>query len=282
MKNNKTIVITGTSSGIGKACALYLDKLGYHIYAAVRKQTDANDLKKEASENLKTVILDVTEPASIRNTADYIGKATGGHLFGLINNAGIGRGGALEITPVEEIRKLFEVNVLGLLSVTQAFIPMLRNTHGRIINIGSTSSFLAVPGASVYSASKFAVRAISDSLRVELKPFGISVILVAPGAVESAIWEKGKKYKEELRKTIKPETAVLYAPLKNFGDRLNEKIKKIPAVDVAKVVANTFSVKKPKACYLVGNDARGAAKVARLPKGFLDWIILKRIQKMGT
>jgi NAD(P)-dependent dehydrogenase (short-subunit alcohol dehydrogenase family) len=280
MNDNKTILITGTSTGVGKACALYLDKVGFKIYAGVRKQTDAADLRKEASDNLKTVILDVTDPVSIHNAANYIGKETGGHICGLINNAGIGRGGALEITPVEEIRKLFDVNVLGLLAVTQAFIPMLRNGRGRIVNIGSTSSFLAIPGASVYSASKFAVRALTDSLRVELKPFGLFVILVAPGAVESAIWEKGKKYKEELRKSIKPDVADLYAPLKKFGDRLNEKITKIPAVEVAKVVAGIFSTKRPKAYYLVGNDAKGAAMAARLPKGILDWIILKRIQKM--
>jgi short-subunit dehydrogenase len=278
--NDKTVVITGASSGIGKACALYLDQWGFNIYAGVRKQSDGDELQKNASKNLKTIILDVTDLVSIRNAADSIGKETGGNIFGLINNAGIGRGGALEVTPMEEIRNLFEVNVIGLLAVTRAFIPILRSSQGRIVNIGSTSSFLAVPGASVYSGSKFAVRAITDSLRVELKSFGMSVILVAPGAVESAIWEKGKKYKEGLRKTVKPELAELYAPLKKFGDRMNTKIKKIPAVEVAKVVANILSIKKPKACYWVGNDARAAARAARLPKAFLDWIIIKRIQKL--
>ena len=188
MKDIKSILITGTSTGIGKACALYLDKLGYKVYACVRKQADGENLKKEASEKFTPIILDVTNGDSIKAAVAIIEKETGGNVFGMINNAGIGRGGALEVTPVSEIRKVLDVNVTGLLAVTQAFIPMLRNGKGRIINIGSTSSFLPFPGASVYSASKFAVRAITDSLRVELKPFGISVILVAPGAVESAIW----------------------------------------------------------------------------------------------
>ena len=281
MENDKSIVITGASTGIGRACALYLDKLGYTIYAGVRNPADGDKLKKESSDRLTTLIIDVTNPESIQNAAAFVEKETDGNLFGLINNAGIGRGGALEAMPVAEIRKLMEVNVIGLMAVTQAFIPMLRKAKGRLINVGSTSSLLAFAGASAYSASKFAVRAITDSLRIELKPFGISVILVAPGAVESAIWEKGKTYKEEMRKTVKPEIAELYAPLKKFGDRLNDELKKIPAIEVAKTVAKAFSSKKPKRYYMVGNDAKGVAKIARLPKGFLDWIILKRIEKLG-
>lgn len=281
MKNEKAIVITGTSTGIGKACALYLDKMGFKIYAGVRKQVDGDNLKKEASERLTPIILDVTSEESIAAASSFIQKETDGELFGLINNAGIGRGGALEVTLVTEIRKLMEVNVIGLMGVTRAFIPMLRKGKGRIINIGSTSSLLAFPGASAYSASKFAVRAISDSLRLELKSFGVSVILVAPGAVESEIWTKGKGYKEKLRKTVKTEITQLYAPLIKFGDELNEKTRKIPASKVAKQVARGLISKKPKLYYLVGNDAKGASKVAKLPNSILDWIILKRIQKLG-
>ena len=192
MENNKTIVITGTSTGIGKASALHLDKMGFKVYACVRKQVDGDNLKMEASDRLTPIILDVTDEESINSAANIIEKETDGKLFGLVNNAGVGIGGTLEVTPVKEIRKLMEVNVIGLLAVTKAFIPMLRKSKGRIINIGSTSSLLAFPGASAYSASKFAVRAITDSLRLELKPFGISVILVAPGAVESEIWKKGE------------------------------------------------------------------------------------------
>lgn len=281
MENDKAIVITGTSTGIGKVCALHLDKLGYEVYAGVRKQADGDNLKEEASSRLKPIILDVTSTESISSAVSIIEKETGGNLFGLINNAGIGRGGALEVTPVTEIRKLLEINVIGLMAVTQSFIPMLRKAKGRIINIGSTSGYLAFPGASLYSASKFAVRATTDSLRLELKPFGISVSLISPGAIESAIWEKGREYKEELRKTINPDIAELYTPLRKFGDRLNKEVKKIPAVEVAKVVAKALNLNKPKRYYFVGNDAKGAAKISKIPKAFLDWIISKRIQKYG-
>jgi NAD(P)-dependent dehydrogenase (short-subunit alcohol dehydrogenase family) len=281
MISSRSILITGASTGIGRACALYLDKMGFKVYAGVRKQSDADNLKQDASGNLKTVILDVTNTQAISNAADYIKNETDASLYGLVNNAGIGRGGALEVTPMDEIRKLMEVNLLGLMAVTQSFIPMLRKSKGRIINIGSTSSYLAFPGACAYSASKFAVKAVTDSLRLELIPFGMKVILVSPGAVESAIWRKGTKYKEEMRKSVSPEIADLYSPLRRFGDKLNDQVKKIPAIEVAKVIHAALNSHKPKPYYIVGNDAKGAAKAARLPRRFLDWMILKRIQKLG-
>jgi NAD(P)-dependent dehydrogenase (short-subunit alcohol dehydrogenase family) len=281
MEGNKAIVITGTSTGIGRACALHLDKMGLKVYAGVRKQADGDNLKEEASARLTPIILDVTDAESIATAVSLIAKETGGELYGLVNNAGIGLGGALEVTPIAEIRKLMEVNVIGLFAVTQGFIPMLRKSKGRIINIGSTSSLLAFPGASVYCASKFAVRAISDSLRIELKPFDMKVIMVAPGAIESEIWEKGKAYKEKLRKTISPEISQLYKPLIKFGEKIHAEMKKIPADEVAKDVAHAFTSSKPKSYYIVGKDAKGAAKAAKFPKGLLDWIITKRIQKLG-
>ena len=281
MQNDKAIVITGTSTGIGKACALYLDKLGYEVYAGVRNKADGNSLKQEASSRLRPTVLDVTNTDSISSAVSIIENKTGGNLFGLINNAGIGRGGALEVTPVTEMRKLLEVNVIGLMVVTQAFIPMLRKAKGRIINIGSTSGYIAFPGASLYSASKFAVRAITDSLRLELKPFGISVSLISPGAIESAIWVKGSEYKDKLRKTVNPDIAELYTPLRKFGDRLNKEVKKIPAIEVAKVVANALKLTKPKRYYFVGNDIKSAKKISKMPKALLDYIISKRMQKLG-
>jgi len=277
----KTILITGSSTGIGKACALHLDKLGFKVYAGVRKQADGDNLKKEASENLTPIILDVTDAESIESTVSIIEKETGGEVYGLVNNAGIGISGVLEVTPIDEIRKLMEVNVIGLFAVTQAMIPLLRKGKGRIINIGSSSSLMAFPGGSVYCASKFAVRAITDSLRLELKHFGISTVMVAPGAVESEIWEKRKEYKTELRKRVKPEIAEHYKALARFGDKIEQVIKKIPASEVAKTVTDALTSAKPKYYYYVGSDAKGAAKAAKLPQRLLDWMIMKRIQKLG-
>lgn len=278
---NNTVLITGTSTGIGRACALQLDKLGFTVYAGVRRSEDAKALKKKASERLKPIIMDVTDESSITNAVAQIKSETGGRIDGLINNVGVGIGGALEVTPLDEIQKLMNINVIGLLAVTKAFIPMLRESKGRIINIGSTSGYLAFPGASVYSASKFAVRAITDALRLELHHFGIKVILLSPGAIESAIWDKGATYREGLQAKADPKIAPLYSTLRRFGDSLYTDMKRIPALEVANVAAEALTNKHPKRYYIVGKDAKGAKKATYLPTSILDRIILKKIKKFA-
>jgi len=281
MNENKAILITGSSTGIGKACALRLDKLGFKVYAGVRKQSDGNILKEKASDKFSPIILDVTDTESIENAITIIERENDGELFGLINNAGIGLSGVVEVTPVDEIRKLMEVNVIGLLALTKAMIPLLRKGKGRIINIGSPSGLIALPGVSVYAASKFAVRAITDSLRVEVKSFGVKVILVSPGPTDSEIWEKGKAYKKELRKNVKPEIAEHYISFAMFGDRMEKELKTMLANVVAKTVTKALTSAKPNLFYNVGSDAKGAAFFAKLPKRLTDWMILKRINQLA-
>jgi NAD(P)-dependent dehydrogenase (short-subunit alcohol dehydrogenase family) len=279
MNRKKAILITGSSSGIGKATALHLDALGYTVYAGIRKEEDGQLLQQEASDRLIPIILDVADATSIAAAAERIAGESDGALFGLVNNAGIGRGGALETMAIDEIRMLFEINVIGLLAVTKAFIPMLQKAEGKLVNIGSTASFMAFPGAGAYSGSKFAVRAITDSLRLELKPFGVSVVLVAPGAVESRIWEKGEAYIKQMRENLDPQIAEKYQSLRAFGDKLRAELKKIPAKEVAGVIEIALTAAKPKAYYMVGSDAKGAAKAAKFPKRLLDWMILKKIEQ---
>jgi short-subunit dehydrogenase len=278
---NKSVLITGSSTGIGRACALYLDKKGYKVYAGIRKESDSESLKSESSELLTPIILDVTDIKSIENSYKFINDDSTHELFGIVNNAGIGISGVLEAISVNDVRNLMEVNVIGLMAVTKTFIPLVKSTKGRIINIGSTSSFFSSPGASAYSASKFAVRAISDSLRLELKHLGITVSLVAPGAVESEIWNKSKSYKEKVRQSVSPDILKDYSTIINFGDKLLDKIKPIPAIVVAKTVEHAITSKKPKRYYLVGSDCKAAVRASKLPKILLDSIILKHIQRLG-
>ena len=158
-----SIVITGASSGIGEACALYLDELGYRVFAGVRKPAAGEALKAKASKRLAPVILDVTDVASIDRAVETVKAAVGAAgLAGLVNNAGIGVGGPLEVVPLADLRKQFEVNVIGQVAVTQALLPLLRQGRGRIVNMGSIAGRATMPFMGPYSASKFALEALTD------------------------------------------------------------------------------------------------------------------------
>ena len=153
MEHPRSVLVTGASTGIGKAIALALHARGFVVFAGVRRESDGVALRREAGDRLKPVLLDVTRQDSIARAVAAISEQTGGELYGLVNNAGVGLGGPLEIVPIEETRKLMEVNVIGLLAVTQAFLPLLRKGQGRIVNIGSLAGIVAMPGGSSYAAS---------------------------------------------------------------------------------------------------------------------------------
>ena len=278
---NKSVLVTGSSTGIGKAIALHLDQKGYKVYAGVRNEKDAELLKSESSDLLTPIMLDVTDEKSIKEVFDTINNDSNSNFYGIVNNAGIGISGVLEATPISDVRNVMEVNVIGLLSVTKTFIPLLKEAKGRIINIGSTSGYLTFPGGSVYAGSKFAVRAITDALRLELKHLGISVSLISPGAVESEIWNKSKSYKEKIRKSVNPQVFEDYKTLINFGESILKEVKPIPAIEVAKTVADALESPKPKRYYYVGSDCKAAVKFAKLPHSLMDSLILKKIQKFG-
>lgn len=280
--NCESVLITGSSTGIGKATALHLDRKGYKVYAGVRKEMDAEILSSETSDLLTPIMLDVTDEKSIKDVFDTINNDSNSTFYGLVNNAGIGISGVLEATPISDVRKVMEVNVIGLLALVQKFIPLLKKSKGHIINIGSTSSYLSIPGGSVYAGSKFAVRAITDALRLELKQFGISVSLISPGAIESEIWNKSRLYKDKIRKSADPQILDDYNALIKFGESILEKVKPIPAVEVAKSVATALCSSKPKRYYYVGSDCKAAAKFAKLPNSLKDKIILKKNQKFGV
>jgi short-subunit dehydrogenase len=198
-----------------------------------------------------------------------------------VNNAGVGISGVLEAITLEEFRRVLEVNLLGLHAVTKAFLPLIRRSSGRIVNIGSSASFMAGPGASSYAASKFAVRGLTDSLRLEMKPFGVGVSLVAPGAVESDIWDKSRAYKEKLREEVSPELLEVYAYFIRAGDRIASFMKPISAVNVARAVEHALTARRPKPVYLVGPDARRAAFASKLSRRFTDWIVMKHFDRLA-
>ena len=192
-KQKGAVVVTGASSGIGRATALHLDRQGYKVFAGVRKQADAESLEKEGSERLTPVTIDVAEQDSIEAAHMEVQDAVADRgLAGLVNNAGIATAGPVEHLPVDEFQKVIDVNLVGQYAVTQAFLPLLRRGDGTIVFITSIGGRVASPFFSPYNAAKFGLEGMADSLRRELKPWkGMDVVVVEPGSIATPIWEKG-------------------------------------------------------------------------------------------
>ena len=275
------VVVTGASTGIGQACALRLDKIGFQVFAGVRKEADGESLKRQASERLTPVFIDVTEEASIASAADTVAAAVGAAgLAGLVNNAGIVVPGPLEFQPLGDIRQQIDVNFIGQIAVTQAFLPLLRKRRGRIVNIGSIGGRMATPFLGAYAASKFAMEAFTDSLRMELQPWGISVSIVEPGSIATPLWEKGQAAADEIDRKLPQTGHALYDPAVAAMRRVADKLARaaIPPSAVAKAVAHALTAKRPKTRYLVGRDAKLQAAVAKLvPDRMRDWLIVQRM-----
>jgi NAD(P)-dependent dehydrogenase (short-subunit alcohol dehydrogenase family) len=272
----RAVVISGASSGIGEACAIYLDKLGYQVFAGVRRNADGEKLKRKTSTRLTPLFLDVTDEASIMAAANIVNAALGtAGLNGLVNNAGIVVAGPLEFLPVAEIRKQLEVNVIGQIAVTQAFLPLLRKSQGRVINMGSDNGKVSVPFLGPYCASKFALEALTDALRIELQPWGISVSIVEPGTVTTPIWETSIAKADDIWNNL-PEAHSLYNPALYAIRKTASKLSKngFPAEVVAKAVAHALTAKRPKTRYVVGWDAKANIWLAKIMP---DWILDKLI-----
>src|SRR5918998_2257326 len=202
-----TVLVTGASTGIGEATALHLKRLGFDAVGAVRKEQDAERLR---AAGLRTVKLDVTDSGSIATARAELGDAP---LAGLVNNAGIAVAAPLEFLPLDQLRLQLEVNLVGQLAVTQAFLPSLRAARGRIVNVSSIGGRVALPLVGAYNASKFAIEAVSDSLRRELLSQGVDVIVIEPGGVKTPIWKKGEALADEISDDLPPEAERLYGRL---------------------------------------------------------------------
>jgi NAD(P)-dependent dehydrogenase (short-subunit alcohol dehydrogenase family) len=282
------VLITGASTGIGYACALHLCATGFHVFAGVRKEGDGEALRQSAAGVLSSgvltpLMLDVTDEASIRAACEVV--AAHGGLCGLVNNAGVARLGPLEYFPISDVRLHMEVNVIGAIAVTQAFLPLLREGRGRIVNMGSISGLCALPFASAYAASKFALEAVSDSLRVELRPWGIHVAIIEPGNVETPIWDKGIAAADEMLRAAPADVAAqgqkLYGPVIEFLKKRAQNPRGIAPERVARVAAHALTAKRPRARYLVGGDARALQLLKVLPPPLRDRIIETQLPRYG-
>jgi NAD(P)-dependent dehydrogenase (short-subunit alcohol dehydrogenase family) len=269
-----SVVVTGASTGIGEATATHLKSLGFEVLAGVRKDEDAERLR---GQGVTPVKLDVIEADSIAAAREEIEQATGGRLFGLVNNAGIAVAAPLEYIPIDRLRHQLEVNLIGQVAVTQALLPLLRAAKGRIVNVSSIGGRIALPLASPYAASKFALEAVSDSLRRELRHLGVEVVVIEPGGIKTPIWKKGNAAADELLEQVPEEAEALYGDLVAAVRAETDKIEKergLPPSAVAEVIGTALTAKKPKTRYLVGRDAKMRAAIAkRVPDRVMDSLI---------
>jgi NAD(P)-dependent dehydrogenase (short-subunit alcohol dehydrogenase family) len=277
MKMNRAIVITGASTGIGRASALRLAGDGFTVFAGVRIKTDGEALINNSKGRIVPLILDVTDEKMIARAVKEVSAETGGELFGLMNNAGIGQGSAVELIPVNIVRKLFEVNVIAIFAVTRAFLPLLRKARGRIVNTGSAGGFISLPASSLYNSSKFAVEAISDALRIELRPFGMHVSVLEPGLIRSEILRKGREARNKLLAQADPAVYDLYRDVIQHNVKWLEEGDRLPAEAVADRVHHAFTANKPKSRYVIGRDAKKLRFLGRLPSWARDYIVWKTI-----
>ncbi len=267
-------LVTGASTGIGEASARQLASLGFRVFAGVRNQGDADRL---AGDSITPLTLDVTDDATI----DAAARAVGGELAGLVNNAGIAVSGPIEFVPIDEWRRQLEVNLLGQIAVTQALLPALRASRGRVVNISSIGGRVALPLGGPYAASKFALEAVSDSLRREVRQFGVKVSVIEPGGVATPIWGKGLEAANALMNDVPPEAGELYggiaAALREEAQRLATE--GLPPSAVAEVVGRALTARQPRTRYLVGRDAKLRARMADLlPDRAFDALVARALK----
>lgn len=270
--------MSGASTGIGAASAERLARDGFLVFAGVRGDADAQNVEA-LHPNVRALRLDVTDAASIE-AAEKTVAAAGVPLRGLVNNAGVAIGGPVEFLPLAQWRRQFDVNFFGAIALTQAFLPLLRATRGRIVFVGSVSGRLASPFVAAYSSSKFALRAMSDALRVELVPSGIRVTLIEPGGVRTPIWRKGRDSIAELVGLMPPAAQEHYGGHMDalYAATESEERTGLPAERVSDAIAHALSSPKPRTHHLVGVQARVGSTLALMPASFRSWALRRSLR----
>lgn len=273
----KSALITGASTGIGCAAALRLDRAGWRVFAGVRKEADADSLREAGSERLTPLTLDVTDGGQIAAAAERVGAEVGeAGLDGLVNNAGIGVMGPLETLPLADFRRQIEVNLTGQVAVTQAMLPLIRRASGRVVFVSSAGGRMALPFGGPYHAAKFGLEAVADSLRQELRPWGIEVAVIEPGSIDTPIWERAVRSYEEMAARAPAAQEELYGKrLANLQEGARRTAARgIPPEKVAEAIADALTARRPRTRRRVGLDAQGQVLLRRLlPDRALDRLL---------
>jgi NAD(P)-dependent dehydrogenase (short-subunit alcohol dehydrogenase family) len=257
--------------------------MGWHVFAGVRRREDGAALRARArnKSHFTPVLLDVTDSASIDSAMQFLENAVGATgLHGLVNNAGIAVAAPLEFVPISELRKQLEVNVVGPVAITQAVIPLLRRTRGRIVNIGSVSGRITTPLLGPYSASKFALDSLSDALRMELRPWQIHVAYVQPAGILTPIWTKALTDADRVSQQMPAHAETLYGPIMAYMRNMaaNAQSDGLPAHTVGRAVAHALSSPKPKTRYPVGSMAFAVELLRILPDRVRNRLIMSQFK----
>lgn len=277
----QAVVITGASTGIGASCAHLLAALGFTVFAGVRSEKDGTALQVGASDRVIPIILDVTLPESIEAAvATVTEQLRDKQLFGVVNNAGIVVAGPLEYLPIEKLRYQMEINTFGAIAVTQSFLPLLRRAGGgRVVMVSSIAGRVSMPFAGSYAASKFAMEALSDALRIELASGGVDVSLVEPGSIKTPLWDKAAQTAENIMADYPTEARTHYGTV-------YERVKEVSAEAasrgltpeaVAQVICHALSARCPKTRYVVGKDAKLRLLLKCIPDRWMDKLILRHL-----
>jgi NAD(P)-dependent dehydrogenase (short-subunit alcohol dehydrogenase family) len=269
-------VVTGASTGIGRATAQWLDARGWRVFAGVRRGEDADSLRAEGSDRLQPLLLDVTSPEQIEAAAERVAVDTGGGLDGLVNNAGIAVPGPLETLPIDDFRRQVEVNLTAQVAVTKAMLPSVRTARGRIVFITSIGGRMAIKMFGAYHAAKFGLEAVGDVFRQELAPWGIHVAIVEPGSIVTPIWDRGISEADAVIERSSEQERALYPKyIASYQDVARSAAARgIPPEKVAATIEKALTAARPRTRYLVGLDARGQALIKRvLPDRVTDRLI---------
>lgn len=288
------VLVTGASKGIGAACVDRLVEDGFHVFAGVRGEPDAAALVERHERHVVPVLLDVTNPEHATSAAATIDVYAGdAGLAGLVNNAGIAIAGPLEFLPLDELRRQLDVNVVAQVGVTQAMLPLLRRARqaraddsraGRIVFMSSVSGRNALPFTGAYGASKFALEAVADAMRLELEPWGIRVVIVEPGMIATPIWDTSAAVADRIMERMPPQLDEYYGTLLDAVRRRAQRGNSgLPPARVADAVSDALLAARPRIRYVVGRDARSRILMERwLPAGLRDRVILRALRRMRT